>query len=474
MDPDFGWRLRTGQMILSSGIPKTDPFSYTMPSFPFVDHAWTLDFLIAILFPYLGYLGLGIICSLITTIALLISLKWEFCKKGIFFTSKIGLLFLAAGVFLNVVGVRVQVFTLLFFAVLVRIVFDKNLWMKWRFLLPLFFVLWSNTHGGFMAGIVTVVMVVLVRFVKERMIDIQDLLIVFLCIAGTFINPYQEGVWREVWLTMSDSKLRLRINEWMPLLFAPNFLGIAFIVFSVFFLIRYWRKIPPEETLVFVLFLLQAFLSQRHMALWAIVALPVTEKLIFNLYQEVKKIKFGVERFIKASRVFVVFCGFLFLTHFFLVSTDMSQIREEVYYPKRAVEFLKKNLPEGEVFSSYNWGGYLIWKLPEKKVFIDGRMPSWRRKEVRNEESRWALDDMERILSGELSFLEISSKYKIEVVLWPLNELMTTPTKTIKKIENFLKRFGWRKEEFDFIKSLENSGWRRVYKDKVSVIYVKN
>lgn len=27
------------------------------------------------------------------------------------------------------------------------------------------------------------------------------------------------------------------------------------------------------------------------------------------------------------------------------------------------------------MFNEYNFGGYLIWQLPEHKVFIDGRMP---------------------------------------------------------------------------------------------------
>jgi len=29
------------------------------------------------------------------------------------------------------------------------------------------------------------------------------------------------------------------------------------------------------------------------------------------------------------------------------------------------------------LLNEYGWGGYLIWRLPEVKVFIDGRMPHW-------------------------------------------------------------------------------------------------
>ena len=51
LDPDFGWRLRTGLIILESGIPKLDPYSYTMPDFPFVDHAWGFDTFLAFVYP---------------------------------------------------------------------------------------------------------------------------------------------------------------------------------------------------------------------------------------------------------------------------------------------------------------------------------------------------------------------------------------------------------------------------------------
>jgi len=42
-------------------------------------------------------------------------------------------------------------------------------------------------------------------------------------------------------------------------------------------------------------------------------------------------------------------------------------------YPVRAVEYLKAQRPPGNLLNAYNWGGYLIWALPEYPVFVDGR-----------------------------------------------------------------------------------------------------
>jgi hypothetical protein len=47
-------------------------------------------------------------------------------------------------------------------------------------------------------------------------------------------------------------------------------------------------------------------------------------------------------------------------------------------YPYGAISYIKENNLEGEIYNRYDWGGYLIWQLPGRKYFIDGRMPSWR------------------------------------------------------------------------------------------------
>src|SRR6266480_3296272 len=76
LDPDFGWHVRMGQVILQSGIPRTDPFSYTMPSYPFVDHEWLTNIVIAFLYSHVGMYGLAIIFSLLTVFALAISARF--------------------------------------------------------------------------------------------------------------------------------------------------------------------------------------------------------------------------------------------------------------------------------------------------------------------------------------------------------------------------------------------------------------
>jgi hypothetical protein len=44
-------------------------------------------------------------------------------------------------------------------------------------------------------------------------------------------------------------------------------------------------------------------------------------------------------------------------------------------YPVQAADFVLANDLKGNLYNTYFWGGYLLWRLgPERKVFIDGRV----------------------------------------------------------------------------------------------------
>jgi hypothetical protein len=46
--------------------------------------------------------------------------------------------------------------------------------------------------------------------------------------------------------------------------------------------------------------------------------------------------------------------------------------------PAAQVAQLRAQPCRGNLFNDYDFGGYLIWKLPHTKIYIDGRMPSWK------------------------------------------------------------------------------------------------
>jgi hypothetical protein len=149
-------------------------------------------------------------------------------------------------------------------------------------------------------------------------------------------------------------------------------------------------------------------------------------------------------------------------------------------YPQNAIAYLKTRLPAGQIFSTYDWGGYLIWKLPEKKVFIDGRMPSWRGRAHIAGESDYAFNDYLKLLTGRLSFESTVKKYNITTLLLP-NQTYEKQSPLVELIENFTDDLGKKFNLLFLNKKLKSfsylvtqakkAGWLEIYKDNTTVIY---
>lgn len=467
LDPDFGWHLRMGELILKSGIPATDPFSYTMPSFPFVDHEWGSNILFYLLFRVLGWLGLSIIISFIAILSIIISFK---LKLKNFFS----LPFLLAGSSLVIfTGIRPQVITWIFFSILITIFLEKKYFEKLRLFLPLFFLLWANLHAGFALGIFTYFLFLALKMYKEQKVHFIDLTLFIFSVLATLINPYGIKLWGEVYMQMSDSSLRWIIEEWKPLFFSFYPPLLLFLAISFFFLIRFRKSFGIFEKTLYFSLLIAGLSSIRHMALWTIVALPIFSKSLFLFNQEAKKIKYGQERFKKAYIFFMLLVFIATLVSIFSTRKNPLIQSEEDFYPKKAVSFLKANPSPGQVFSEYTWAGYLIWKYPEKKVFIDGRMPSWRWNTETTGESKYIFKEYRDLLSGKTRINDVAKKYNIDTVLFPAE---------VKKEKSFVDRLSeWfeaksNKEEKreNIYSQLKKDGWKVVYKDDTAVIYRKD
>jgi hypothetical protein len=455
LDPDFGWHLKTGSLILARGIPKVDPFSYTMPTFPFVDHAWTMSVLISLLYPLIGKIGLSAVFSFLAT-AVIILIYPKKSKFSFFFL-------IAAAVMGSFVGIRAQVATWLMLAVFMRVITDKKLWSRLKFFTPLFFILWANIHGGFASGLLALTIIIFLRQIERKKSDINELFVVFASILGTLINPYGLGLWREVWSSISDSSLRWSIAEWQPFLFIFNLPTLAYISFSSFFVFKARKSLKLEEIIIFAVFLLQSLVSVRHTTLFVIVSFPIFIKSIEYVSLKISPTVSAGKRLEKVRKYLYWGVLVLFFIQMLLNFNGSFGLKEERFYPKNAIEFLKNNLPKGQIFSPYNWGGYLIWKFPEKKVFVDGRMPSWRRQIFPPNETASAFEEYRKILKGEVDYKVVFSKYQIDMVLLekekPRKALIVIPINPKKK-----------EPEFNLLKKLKEDGWKEVYTDDLAVI----
>ena len=488
LDPDFGWHLATGQIILEKGIPRTDPFSFTMPSYPYIDHAWLSDTFIAFLYPKVKMFGLAAIALFLTVLSFLFvhSLETIEPKKALSGKSSFANLFPASNrifalftsisflfsltILLPFILIRTQIITWFFWSILIRVLLDKKLWGKYKVFLPAFFLLWANLHGGFFLGLVAVLIVIVVKSWNEKKIHFQDFVLITLSILATLINPYKGGLWKELFLTLTSKLLRTEISEWLPIFLNPDLMVVFLLTLSLFFIFKYRKKYFPEEVVLYFFMLSQAILSVKHIPLWVFLAMPLTTKGFRFLLLEAKKYKYGRKRFEKLYLWTWMFSLTIFILQTILLVTTIDNLSEKKFYPSRALTYLRENSFGGEVFSEYGWGGYLIWKYPEKKVFIDGRMAVWRWKAPLEEESN-VFENYIKIIRGDINYEEIFKKYDIRLVLWPRPKRGSFSEILNQKLANFLAKFGIEKKEFDFLKKLEEDNWVKVYEDEVAVVF---
>jgi hypothetical protein len=468
LDPDFGWHLRVGQMMISQGIPRIDPFSYTMPTFPWVDHGRLSDVAIAWLYPKIGMPGLAAILALLATGALIIAVP-----MGLWSMALVPFL-LGIGVFVVRFGVRPQVEDWLFAAICLRISTNEGLWKKWKWLVPGVFIIWANFHGGWLMGLLIIGLRVVFKGWETGKFNLKDALVLILSILATAVNPYGFKLWEEIWLTVSDTNLRWGIVEWEPF-FMKTEMGYWLLTALLFALFKIYGKIISRWQVFLVLVLLLGSASSlRNVPFYVLAIMPIAAELIKQAYETVKGKQEILFRAKKFYAILLVIAGLMFLIEVG-VQTWKLGTGGKMIFPGGAVEYLKKNPPKGRLFTEYGWGGYLIWKLPEEKEFIDGRMPSWRWT-APSGESAWAFKDYQKIVNNG-DYEKLFSKYGVETVLWPKAEMVGSTQGSMINISN---TWLWKwivyktggKPQKSFTEGITKKGWKKVYEDKDAVIYI--
>ncbi len=472
LDPDFGWHVTMGKYIVTHGVPPTDPFSYTMPSYPFVDHEWLTNVLIAKGVSFVTYDGVAGIFGLVTIGALLISFAMV-KKKSLPFA--LIPFFLTGMTLYSFTGVRPQAISWFLFALLLWVVREEKHFLRFRWVLPLLFFVWVNLHGSFALGIMTLILAGVYWYRKKKVSLISVVVLVCFSLGATGITPYGYRMWWEVWMQMSDGSLHFAIQEWLPAIFSMDLTLWLFAALSILLVLRNLKKFSFLDQVLYVALLVSGTSSVRQMPFWLIIALPMTSEAIGYFFAQVAKIPEGERRFRIMGRALGVLALLFCLPTFWPTISSLGGVGGTSMYPDKAVSFLSTHQPKGEVFSVYGWGGYLIWKNPSKKVFIDGRMPSWRWQANLTSESNYAFSDYNKFVDNKVAFSKVIRKYHITTFLLPLPGESKRDVVTNKIVEfgskvlhlPLQKEIGYR----HLVNEAKKAGWVVVYKDDTAIIY---
>lgn len=340
IDPDFGWHLEAGRYMLAHGVPYHDIFSYSAPNFPWINHEWLSDVLMAAAYNWAGYWLVAAVAAALWTGAIIIAARsWRWVVLALGFAAVI-----------SFTGVRPNAWSALFLAVTLEMI--RRHW-RWP-LIPLF-VLWANLHGGFVIGFIAV----LFAAWKDR----KYLWVLAASIPATFLNPYGPHMYVEIWRTLGDSELRRYVTEWRPLQVEP-LSGLYIVIFIFTAVALGWRK----WTYALPGFLLASSVSSlRQFPLFVISSLH----LVADGYEALLK-------YLNIQRGWKHWLLIGLATALMVAPTYKILIDPQNGIPEAEIADLTARPCPGNIYNEYDFGGFIVWMMPGTKVFIDGRMPSWK------------------------------------------------------------------------------------------------
>jgi hypothetical protein len=474
-EPDFGWHLRTGLDLLRHGwqMPTTDPYSHTMPDWPWVEHAWLTDGLLALIYRGLGGAGLlGVILffAAVTAGAFMVAAAPAQADR----TSKLVAALTALWVVRPFLGARTQLITLLGFA-LVFWIWNRVCagQVRWLWGIPPLFLLWANLHGGFTAGLFVLTLLLAVtgvaRVVAARWPEMTSrleeplparpqigrlALAIGAATALTLVNPYGWRLYQEILLSLSDRFMIETLHEWQPLSLqtAAGSLYAAYLAVLGLAMVVGYRRVEPVRWMVLLVFLGLSLRHWRNIPFFLLVSLPLAAELL----------AMGVERAVAwlpaAARrpkewalalALVVGIGLGLLGPEHVTRVVRSGLAAEEFfrntsYPIEAVQWIKANRDQVgmRMFNEYGHGGFLLWWLPGERIFVDGRMPAWRIGDRRIFEDYLALTNWDPPALG------VFDKYLVD---WAL----------VKRGSLLARTLGGARS------------WRAVYADEKVMIYVR-
>lgn len=393
-DADFWWHLKTGEYIVNThSVPRTDFFSFTNYGRPWVAHEWLSEAIFYLIYSRFGFNVLIVVFAILTALAFWIAYKRSESHPLIGGAAAL----LGVWTVLPTIGVRPRVFTLLlssiYLALLARYMkHGKSREIWW--LVPLM-AIWANLHGGFLIGLVLIGLTLvgaaldvwskgeglMSSWPQVRMLG----LVLIGCLFAVVLNPH--GIWIykfpfEIFLSPVQQQA---IVDWL----SPDFhqseaVPLMLLIFlTIGALSLSPKRVRPSELLVFIATLYMTLKSQRHVALFALVAVPlladylqiwITERSNGRLFSLAES---DSER---GNRMALVL-GVMFLVPLIAFAAKLKarvfdEWRQEILKaPLSAVAYLKDHHITGNTFTDPNiWGGYVIWALPSNPVYIDGRI----------------------------------------------------------------------------------------------------
>jgi hypothetical protein len=449
-DPDTWWHIRVGQKILAEWKwPTTDPFSFTVSGNDWMAYEWLGEVLMGFSTRWGWLVGPTIMLIVLSASFMLLLNYYAYLRSG-----NVKAAFVASALVLPMAqaffALRPQLIGYNFLLItLICLEHYRRGRRKILWALPLLFLVWVNTHGTFIFGLLVLGLFWVSGWVEFRKGALvaerwtpsqrrQLATVMLLCLLVLPLTPYGTRLAAyPLVLSLSQPVNVANIQEWQPISFNLLMgkylltLLLAFFLAQVISPLKY--RLDEAALLVFA-----AYAGCVHLRFICLFLLVFTPLLAAFLARWVPPYQVAKDQFVlNAVLLGMVAVG---LVVFFPSDRKLERLAEE-RYPLKAVAYLRSHPVRGPMLNEYGWGGYMIWALtPKHKVFIDGRADIY--------EYAGVLTDYLSIVRLEPRTLALLRTYGIESCLIPRKASLATLLAVLPD-------------------------WEQVYADDVSVLFVR-
>jgi len=458
VDGDLGRHITLGEYIISSrSIPTKDVFSHTKLGDPLTPHEWLADVIFAFAHSAAGLDGIVWITALLIGVTFWLVYKQSLNLSSMSLLALSGTILAAAASSLHWLS-RPHIFTILFTVIWTAELEKLRIGIRKTWIIfPVIMLIWVNTHGAFIAGILiwACYFVGLILDQKFSWQGIRPYLGIGLSsLLVSLINPDGFGIWKTGFGFLGNRYLVSHTAEYLP----PDFQHIStwpfllLIVLSIVMLAITNKKMNTTHMLLLSGWTAMALYSARNIPLYAVIVTPILVTVgadyikgiklngAYDKFMALQSRLMDIEKSLKGgfwSGIVVVAAGLLLIRGFTLdFQNKGNQFLDDVF-PVQAVDWVEKNQLPGEGFNYFPWGGYLLYRTwPEMLVFIDGQTDFYGEELTRK---------YEKVITLSPGWEDVLQEYQISWVLMP------TQSELVQRLQNL-------------------GAWDTVYQDTFSTI----
>ncbi len=418
-DPDLWWHLRNAEYLFTNlSFLRVDLYSFTALGSPWINHEWMAEIPYYLAWRAWGLVGVWAVFVALVEVILLGNFYWAYKNSGNVKGSFLVAVYCALLAKISF-GPRTLLFGYAYLLILLLVLWrfrtrgEGPLWV-----LPLLFCAWINTHGSWLLGLIVFGVYGAsglvegtwgrVEATRWSPAQLRSLIKVGVAsVAALFVNPYG---YRLVFYPF-DLAFRQKLNvahmdEWASVNFHEVrgklvFILLVALLAAALMTRSRWRL---EEVGLAVFVLYSGLTYRRFVFLAAILLAPILAKQLHFVpaYRPETDNKPLLNFFFMAVLVGVMIWRV----------PSSSHLEESVAerFPIKGMAYMKAHRLSGRVFNDFYWGGYINWRDPEIRVFIDSRTDIF--------EYRGVLKDYIDATSMT-SPLSVLDKYEIRYVFFP-------------------------------------------------------